>query len=142
MFHTRPRLFWLALALPFATASCAGLDRVARGALQPQTVAGPCQVKKFFLVNLTVQHTNLTIANQGQACSFTLVNPDLQIFNTAALVTEPAMHGLATAGLLSSGVQAGVSYTPQPGYAGPDAFSVTVEPGDRAVRVHVTVQPG
>ena len=138
----RRRLGWLALALPLALASCAGLDRVDQGRLQPQTVSGPCQVKKFFLVPLTAEPTDLAIQNLGQACSFTLVNPDLQIFNTAALVTEPASHGLATAGLLLGGVQAGVSYVPQPGYTGPDSFSVTVEPADRAVRVHVTVQPG
>ena len=38
--------------------------------------------------------------------------------------------------------QAVASYTPQPGYAGPDHFTVTLEPHDRAVSVDVTVQPG
>ena len=137
---TLPVLRRLCLALPLATASCAGLDRVDQGTLQPQTVSGPCQVKKFFLVNFTAVPTDLTATAGGPACSFTLINPDLQIFNTAALVTEQPSHGQATAGLLRGGVQAGVSYTPAPGYTGKDSFTVTLEPSDRAIRL--TVQPG
>ncbi len=137
-----PFLRHLCLALPLLTASCAGLERVDQGTLQPQTVSGPCQVKKFFLVNFTAVPTDVTATANGQACSFTLINPDLQIFNTAALVTTPASHGQATAGLLRGGVQAGVSYNPQPGYTGRDTFTVTLEPSDRAIRLNVTVQPG
>ncbi len=137
-----PFLHRLCLALPLLTASCAGLQRVDQGTLQPQTVSGPCQVKKFFLVNLTAVPTDLTVTANGQACSFTLINPDLQIFNTAALVTERPSHGQATSGLLRGGVQAGVSYTPEPGYTGKDTFTVTLEPADRAIRLNVTVQPG
>ena len=35
-----------------------------------------------------------------------------------------------------------VSYTPQRGYAGPDQFTVTIEPNDHAVMVTVMVNPG
>ena len=134
------RAGWLAVLLPFALAACAGLDRSDRGTLQPQTVSGPCQVKKFFLVAYTAIPTDMT-ARGGQACSLTLINPDLQIINTAALITSSAAHGQAAAGLLSGTTQAGVSYTPQPGYAGPDSFTLTIEPSDRAVRFNVMVQP-
>ena len=82
----------------------------------------------------------MTVTNDGPACTFTLINPDLQIFNTAALITSQSSHGQADTGLVAGGTQAVVSYTPQPGYAGPDRFTVTLEPADRAVRVNVTVQ--
>lgn len=139
--HYRPPVAWLLLLLPLAAVSCAGLERSDQGALQPQTVSGPCQVKKFFLVSLTAVPTDMTVTGGGQACSLTLINPNLQIFNTAALVTSPASHGRAESGLLAGGTQAGVSYAPQPGYTGPDSFTITLEPQDRAVRFAVTVQP-
>ena len=136
------RLGWLALAVPLATASCAGLDRVDQGSLQPQTVSGPCQVKKFFLVNYTAVPTEMTVSNAGQACGISLINPALQFFNTAALVTANPAHGQATSGLVLGGTQAVASYTPQPGFTGTDSFTVTLEPRDRAIKVNVTVQPG
>lgn len=136
-----PALRLAALAACLATASCAGLARNDRGVLQPQTVSGPCQVKKFFILGLTTVHTEMSIANTGQACTFTVFNPDQQIFTDAALVTTQPAHGQATAGRVFAGFQATVSYTPQPGYAGPDRFAVTIEPSDRGITVAVTVQP-
>lgn len=131
----------LVMTVVLATASCAGLDRRDQGTLQPQTVDGPCQVTKFFLLGLTTVHTSLTAASTGQACRMTLINPALNAPVTAALVTVPAQHGLATAGLITGGYQAAITYTPQPGYAGPDRFSVTLEPADHAIAFAVTVVP-
>ena len=129
------------LAAVLAVAGCGDLSRSDRGNLQPQTVSGACQVKKFFIVSYQAQPTDMTVSNAGQGCTFTIFNPDLQIVTNAALVTSPASHGQASAGLLDAARQASVSYRPQAGYVGPDEFSVTLEPNDRAVRVHVTVQP-
>ncbi len=129
------------LGLGLLLSACAGLARNDQGVLQPQTVAGPCQVKKFFLLGFTAVHTSLTVANTGEACRFTLLNPDIQAVVNAALVTAPARHGLAGAGLLLAGTQVGISYTPAPGYAGPDRFTVTLEPNDHAISVDVTVGP-
>lgn len=131
----------LALLVPLFSASCAGLDRNDQGNLQPQTVSGPCQVKKFFILSQTAVRTDMTVGNVGQACRFTLFNPDLQIVLNAALVTGQPAHGRATAELITLGRQAAVSYVPQPGYTGPDQFSITLEPNDFAVIVAVTVQP-
>ena len=131
----------LALALPLMAAACGDLSRNDQGRLQPQTVSGPCDVKKFFLVSLTTIHTGMTVAPDAGACTLTLVNPDLQIFNTAALVTSAPSHGQATAGLLASGTQVGVSYTPQPGFTGADSFAITIEPADRGVTFAVRVAP-
>jgi len=128
------------LAALFST-SCANLARNDQGRLQPQTVSGPCQVKKFFILGTTSVRTEMTVGNTGQACSFTLFNPDLQIVLSAALVTGQPAHGRATAELITAGRQAAVSYTPQPGYTGSDHFSVTLEPNDLGITLAVTVQP-
>ncbi len=130
-----------ALATALAATACAGLARDDQGQLQPQTVRGPCQVKKFFILSLTSVHTEMTVANAGQACTFTVFNPDLQIVLNAAYVTTQPSHGQAGAALVQLGRQGSVSYTPQPGYAGRDEFAVTFEPQDLGITVHVTVQP-
>ena len=122
------------------TASCAGLSRDDQGILQPQTVRGPCQVKKFFLLGFTSVHTDMVAGNVGQACSFTVLNPALQAVVNAALVTGQPSHGRAAAAPISGNRQAMVSYTPQPGYTGPDRFSVTLEPNDFGITVDVMVQ--
>jgi len=137
----RLRRLRFTLLVPLFSGSCAGLDRNDQGNLQPQTVSGPCQVKKFFILGQTAVRTDMTVGNVGQACRFTLFNPDLQVVLNAALVTGQPAHGRATAELITLGRQAAVSYVPQPGYTGADQFSVTLEPNDLAVTVAVTVQP-
>ena len=135
------RLHRLALWAPLLCASCAGLASNDQGNLQPQTVHGPCTVKKFLILSQTAVHTDMVVGNVGQACSFTIFNADLQIVLDAALVTGQPSHGRATAERITAGRQAEVSYTPQPGYTGSDQFSITLEPNDLAVVVAVTVQP-
>lgn len=129
----------LVLFLPLLAASCAGVQG-GGGPLQPQTVSGPCQVKPFFFLGLRSVPTDLVIRNTGEACSFSLVNYAAQIYLNNALITEPASHGRATAQLVSGNFQALVSYVPQPGYRGPDSFTVTLEPGATGVKLNVTVQ--
>ena len=135
------RLRPLLVLLPLLGSACAGLDRGDQGRLQPQTVSGPCQVEKFFILPVTAVHTAVTVGNAGQACRFTIFNPDLQIVLTQALVTEQPSHGQAAVELITLGRQAEIDYTPHPGYTGPDRFTVTLEPHDLAIAVAVTVQP-
>ena len=120
-------------------ASCAAIQANQQGPLQPQTVAGPCQVPKFFLLGLRSVPVQMTVSNAGQACSFTLVNPALNAVIDASLLTRLPAHGHAETGLVNGNRQAGVSYTPTPGYIGPDTFSVTLEPGAVGITVNVTV---
>ncbi len=122
-------------------AGCAGLDRNDQGPLQPQNVRGPCDVKKFFLLSQTAVHTEMSVANSGQACEFIVLDPNLQAFPTDALITVNPEHGRALAGFANSGRSPAVSYLPQPGYVGPDRFTVTIEPNDHAIAVAVTVRP-
>ena len=135
------RLRPLALLIASLPAACAALSQNGQGPLQPQSVSGPCQVKKFFILGLRTVPTDMTIGNVGQACSFTLFNPNVQLVLSAALVTTPPAHGRAAAALVSGGRQVEVSYAPQAGYAGPDSFSVLIEPNALGVTVNVTVQP-
>ena len=108
---------------------------------QPQAVQGPCHVKGFFIVALGTSNTTMQTTNVEQACTFTLFNPDLQQFQTSALITRPPRHGQADAHLLQGGRMAMVAYTPSPGYIGHDQFTATTEPNDKAVIVHVVVIP-
>ncbi len=126
---------------PLTPSGEAGLARRDQGRLQPQSVDGPCQVDKFFLLGFTAVHTAMTVSRGAPGCTFTVLDPNLQAFPTAVLVTTTPSHGTAQAGLTEGGRQAVVRYTPQPGYAGPDRFTVTIEPSDHAIAVAVTVSP-
>ena len=131
----------VAVLCPLLLASCAGLTSGQSFLVQPQGVAGPCTVKNFFILSLTAVRAEMTVRNTGQACTFTVFHPAQQVFVSAALITESPAHGAAQAGVAAGGLQGSATYTPQPDYAGPDQFTVTFEPNDRAVRVAVTVQP-
>ena len=130
----------LMVVVPLVAASCAGPNGGGGGPLQPQSVSGPCQVKPFFFLAQRAAPTDLVVRNTGEACTFVLVNYATQTYLNAALVTVPASHGRATAGLVSGNFQVSVSYVPQRGYAGPDRFVVTIEPGGTGVTLNVTVQ--
>lgn len=134
------RLRPLALLIALLPASCAALSRNDQGPLQPQAVSGPCQVKKFFVLGLRTVPADMTIGNIGQACTFTMFNPNLQLVFSAALVTTPPAHGSAMAVLANSDRQVAVSYTPRSGYTGSDRFSILIEPKALGVTVDVTVQ--
>ncbi len=131
----------LIAALVPAVSGCAELSSNTQGPLQPQSVSGPCQVKPFFLLAYTAEPTQLTIRATGQTCTLTLINPDLQVFPSASIVSQFPQHGTAATGLANGGRSPVISYTPQPGYTGPDRFTVTIEPNDHAVALAVTVTP-
>ena len=121
-------------------ASCAGRGQGQSVLIQPQGVSGPCTVKNFFILNFTAVRAEMAVANAGQGCTFVVFNPAQQVFVTAALITDPPAHGSAQAGLAGGGFQGAATYTPEPGYTGPDHFTATFEPQDRAVSVAVMVQ--
>ena len=131
---------WL-LLVPLL-ASCAAVGNNMQGPLQPQAVAGPCRVKPFFLRGLRSVPVQMAVANTGQACTFTLINPALNVVVDAALLTGATQHGQAQTGLTQGARQAVVSYRPAPGYAGADRFDVTPEPGAVGITVNVTVAAG
>ena len=130
-----------ALALLAALGGCAGLPQYSGGPLQPQDVSGPCRSQSFFLLAFRSVPADLTVAPSGGACTLTLINPALNQVINAALITRPAQHGRATAGLISGNRQAVVSYQPAPGYVGRDSFDVTMQPNAVGVTFNVTVGP-
>jgi hypothetical protein len=129
----------LTVLLPLVCAGCIGPGS-SSGPLQPQSVSGPCEVKKFYVLRMTRVYTDMTIDSTAQACRFTLFNPDLQLVELAALITEPPIHGRAQSGVINGDRMAAISYTPTPGYVGSDRFTTTIEPGDKTVTVNVTVR--
>jgi hypothetical protein len=84
----------------------------------------------------------MTVGNAAEACTITIFNPDLQIVINAATIAPQPAHGRASTSLIMLGRQVEVSYTPQPGYHGPDGFGLTMEPNALTVTFFVTVQPG
>jgi hypothetical protein len=123
-------------------ASCATMEANTQGPLQPQSVEGPCQVQRFFLLGLRSVPAEMTVASTGQACTFTLINPALNVVVNAALLTGAPRHGRAEVGVINGRRQAAVSYTPAPGYTGLDKFDITLEPNAVGVTVNVTVRAG
>lgn len=128
--------------VPALLGGCTGLPPYSQGPLQPQSVAGPCQVGHFFLLGYRSVPTTMTVANTGQACSFDVVNPALNAVIDAALLSGAASHGQASAAVVNGRRQVAVGYVPAPGYAGRDRFSVTLEPDAVGITVDVTVAPG
>ncbi len=124
-----------------AVASCAGFAMGPNPYVQPQNVLGPCHVKTFFIVALNTSTTEMTVDNTGQACVVTMFNPDLQVVQDGALITERPAHGQVWTELLGGDRVVDVTYRPLPGYAGPDRFNITFEPAARDVTFNVTVRP-
>ena len=122
-------------------AACADAGTYSQGRLQPQSVSGPCQIKRFFFLGLRSVPTTMTVANTGQACSFVVINPALNAVVNAALLTGAPSHGQALPEVTNGRRQVAVSYTPVPGYAGPDRFDGTLEPGAVGITVNVVVLP-
>jgi len=127
--------------LPLAVTSCAGFGMGPNPYVQPQSVEGPCHVKTFFVVALSTSPAEMTVDNSGQACVITMFNPDLQVVQDGAVITERAAHGRVWTGLFGGDRVAKVVYMPLPGYSGPDRFNITFEPAARDVTFNVTVRP-
>ena len=71
-----------ACALLLLLASCAGLDRDDQGRLQPQSVRGPCDAKKFFLLGFISVDASLAVEDTG--------TPSLTSYRRVILRIAPA----------------------------------------------------
>lgn len=79
----------------------------------------------------------MKVANDGGWCAIT-VNNNGQPYEAGLLTTEP-QHGKPL--IHTVGNDTRIDYTPSPRYAGPDAFTVQLIPGNATLRVAITVTP-
>lgn len=129
-----------AIAVPLICAACTNPGAATQGTAQPQSISGPCTVGRFFIEPYSTSNTDMVVNGVAQTCRFTLFNPDLQLVQNAALLTENPTHGRAQVDLINGDRMVAISYAPAPGYVGPDRFTATIEPGDKTVRVSVTAR--
>jgi hypothetical protein len=92
------------------------------------------------MVGERITPTDMKVENNGQECSISMFNADLGAAQDGALVSTRPAHGHVITELL--GGERGTTklvYTPDAGYAGPDSFDITFEPGARDVVFRVAV---
>jgi hypothetical protein len=130
----------VAILIPLVCAACTNPGGATQGTAQPQSISGPCTVERFFIEPYSTSNTHMVVNGTAQTCRFTLFNPDLQLVQNAALLTENPTHGRAEVAVANGDRSVAISYTPAPGYIGPDRFTATIEPGDKTVRVSVTAR--
>lgn len=78
----------------------------------------------------------MTVGNDGGWCAFTVAQPGPQPYATGLLTEAPA-HGRVYVHPVGDNTR--IDYTPDAGYAGPDAFTVTLLPGRAVICPTVTV---
>ena len=78
----------------------------------------------------------MTVGNDGGWCAFTVAQPGPQPYAAGLLTVEPG-HGRVY--IHPVGDNTRIDYTPDAGYAGPDAFTVTLLPGREVIRAAVSV---
>ncbi len=78
----------------------------------------------------------MTLANDGGWCAVS-VHQDGPTPFTAGLLTTRADHGKVY--VHSVGDDTRIDYTPEPGFGGNDAFTVTLLPGNATIQVAATV---
>jgi hypothetical protein len=80
----------------------------------------------------------MVVANDGGWCGLPVqAGPDTP-FRLGLMLTRP-QHGKVNVHRVGNDTR--VDYTPDPGFAGADAFAVRLLPGDARLEVAVTVQP-
>ena len=79
----------------------------------------------------------MTVGNDGGWCALTLSNSG-QPYAAGLLTARPA-HGRVYIHTVGSATR--IDYTPTAQHAGPDSFTVKMQPGDAVARVAVTVSP-
>lgn len=144
--QTRHRGAWLTLAM-------AGLLQACQTAPAP-TAAAPgtrvysadmtggarsCEVPKVSLTNGQPTDASMKVTNDGGWCGIPVTQQNGKVFGAGLLTVRPT-HG--TVLIHQVGDVTRVDYTPDRGFAGTDAFTVKLIPGDSLIRTSVTVTSG
>jgi hypothetical protein len=96
-----------------------------------------CTVPAISLATDRPAETAIVVGNDGGWCGISVSQPGPKPFD-AGLVTERPSNGRLNIHTVGSATR--IDYTPDRGYAGPDAFAVRMVPGGGALKVAVTVQ--
>lgn len=134
-----------------------GLALVAGLAGCAQEAAAPASTRRVFFADIQGQargctvprsvsltpgqqtESTMTLANDGGWCGITVSQPGPKPYDAGLLVQRP-QHGRVH--VRKVGDVTRVDYIPDARFAGTDAFTVRMVPGNPALRVAVTVQPG
>ena len=96
-----------------------------------------CTVSSFSINPGRESVAAMTVGNDGGWCNVTVHQPGPTPYDAGLLTVEPS-HGKVY--IHEVGDDTRIDYTPDPGYAGPDTFSVTLLPGRPLIRTNVTVE--
>jgi hypothetical protein len=131
---------WLVLALGGMLLQ--GCAKPASQAAQPrlfasdfQGAAKSCTAPKLSLSSGKQTTAAMTVGNDGGWCAISITDDGKPY--TAGLLTEQPTHGDVYVHPVGNATR--IDYTPDPGFAGNDAFAVRLLPGSPALRVSVTV---
>lgn len=96
-----------------------------------------CTVPAVSLATDKPAEATMVVGNDGGWCGISVSQPGPKPFD-AGLVTERPAHGRLNIHTVGNATR--IDYTPDRGYAGPDAFAVRMVPGGATLKVAVTVQ--
>lgn len=97
-----------------------------------------CTVPALSLATDKPAEATMVVGNDGGWCGISVSQPGPKPYD-AGLVTQRPEHGRLNIHTVGNATR--IDYTPDRGYAGPDAFAVQMVPGGAALKVAVTVQP-
>ena len=140
----RHALLWASLALPAMLAACAKPQPAALQSTRPIYAIDMMGAAKLCtvpddpkLVDAQQTEVAMTVGNDGGWCGVKVSRPGPAPFDAGLLAARPD-HGRVQ--VHSVGDWTRVDYTPDPGFAGTDAFTVRLLPGSTTLRVNATVQ--
>ena len=146
MISSKARFAKLALGLGgIAALAACSTPQVARAPSTPiyaadmQGGARVCTVPQDLTLSDAPTSVQMALQNDGGWCGIMVAQPGPHPYRLG-LVTTRAQHGRVY--VHSVGDATRLSYTPDPGFIGTDAFAIRLMPGSRQVQVAVTVQPG
>ncbi len=135
----------LAIALAALAGGCAqeGVPTASRNRIyyaDQQGASTVCTVGKDLTLTAGRQaDTTMTLRNDGGWCGIPVSQPGPKPYDAGLLVERPK-HGRVH--VRKVGDVTRVDYIPDAGFGGSDSFTVRMLPGNAALRVAVTVQPG
>lgn len=95
-----------------------------------------CTVNSFSINPGRESVVNMTVGNDGGWCDIKVHQQGPEPYEAGLLAVQPN-HGRVY--IHEVGDDTRIDYTPDPGYAGPDTFTVTLLPGRSDLRTIVTV---